>query len=497
MAVGTQLRKFGSDTLMYGLGNLLQGAISFLLFPIYARVLTSVEFGIQELILSFTAIATSLMLFGLDSSSARFYFDAQTSQEKKDVISTWLSIEILLSLPITILLVLFSRPFSQIVYQDALLAPYFSLGALTIPLSLMAMVFSLVLRLNYRPSRYNLMLLSGALTQAVVAILMVVVFHKGIQGVLWAMIISGLVQVLMGIAMTRGQLGLRISKPLLTPMLRYGLPLLPTSIALWVMNYSNRYFLNNYVGLAELGYYGIAVKIATLVSFAVSAFLKSWAIFGFDLYSRDKELARQTYRQTLTHYLLISGVLVTGLGVFSEDLIRVLATKAYLSVSSLIPVLAFSAVLWGVVDIVGIGYFLVRKSYYTTIATLLGAGVAILANWLLIPLLGIYGAGLSILFGNIVIVIFAFVAGQKHFRVAYEYRKLVGILIFSGLAIFSAQLFTTAASDWSLWKFGLRCLIFLAFLASLLVTRILPLANITQWLSKTLLPRFKDRQLPK
>ena len=61
MDVTRQLKQLGTDTVLYGLGSVLQSFIGFLLFPIYTRLLTKEDFGAQDLVLTGITIITYLL----------------------------------------------------------------------------------------------------------------------------------------------------------------------------------------------------------------------------------------------------------------------------------------------------------------------------------------------------------------------------------------------------------------------------------------------------
>ncbi len=225
--VAGRLKQIGKDTLFYGLGTVLQGFISFLLFPIYTRVLTQSDFGAQDLVLTAVTILSYFLILGLDSGTARHYYDGETPEEKSAVLSTWLLFELAASIPFTILLILFARPISAWFFNDPNLAPYFRLGVVALPVSMTVRVMTLTLRLTFQAKKFSLIVAFGAFTQALTAILLVVVLHMGVSGVFLAILASAVMQLLVGLRFTYANYRLAFSGKLLKSMLAFGVPLVP------------------------------------------------------------------------------------------------------------------------------------------------------------------------------------------------------------------------------------------------------------------------------
>ena len=391
MAVFKQVKRLGQDTVLYGLGSAIQGFIVFLLFPIYTRALTQEDFGSQDLVLTAVTIVTFFLILGLDSGAARYYYDTEDPHEKRLVLSTWLWFEILLTVPSALILIWLAEPVCLLFFNQAGLAPVFRLGMLTIPLAIVARVFTLSLRLTFKALRFSAVIIAGALVQATAAISLVAVIRLGIEGVFWAMIASNLVQVCLGAVLSRNNFRLSLSSHFLRQMLSFGAPLVPASLSLWVLNYSNRYFLNHYGTLVDVAILGVGVRVANIVTFFISAFQNAWPPFAYSLL-KDEALARRVYAHILTYFLLATMFMAVGLSVFAREAIVILATSKYTASTVVIPWLVFSTIAWGVVGIVGIGFEIGKKSYHFSVATILGSVLTILLNIVLIPRMGVVGA---------------------------------------------------------------------------------------------------------
>ena len=66
-------------------------------------------------------------------------------------------------------------------------------------------------------------------------------------------------------------------------MNRFGLPLVPAALALWVINLIDRLFINGFKGQAEVGIYSLAVRIASVIVFLMTAFQLAWPAFAYSI----------------------------------------------------------------------------------------------------------------------------------------------------------------------------------------------------------------------
>lgn len=471
MNVSGRLKQIGKDTLFYGLGSVLQGFIAFLLFPIYTRVLTQADFGAQDLVLTAVTILSYFLILGLDSGTARHYYDAETPAEKSAILSTWLLFELATSIPFVLLLMAFARPISGWFFNNPDLAPYFRLGVAALPVSMAVRVMTLTLRLTFQAKRFSQIVVFGALTQALAAILLVVVLRMGVSGVFLAILASAVMQLLVGLHFTYPNYRLAFSGRLLKSMLAFGVPLVPASLSIWVLNNSNRYFLAHLTTLSEIGLLGVGVRMSNILTMLISAFLTAWPPFAYSLF-KEVEVARRTYAKILTYFLLAASFIAIGLTVFGREAVIILATEAYEASVYVLPWLLFSAIAWGAVSIVGVGCDMARKSYHYSIATILGALVTTALNILLIPRFSIRGAAAATLSGNLTALIYMFLAGRRYLLIHFEFPKLAALITLSALTVLAALGMDRLFAKWQPAILVYKGLLFAAFMLGLLLFRV-------------------------
>ena len=88
MGLTKELKRLGSQSVVYGLGGMLSRLIAIFLLPIYTVYLGTVGFGQIETILAVTAVLVIVLRMGITSAFFRFYFDADDDKHRLRVVRT-------------------------------------------------------------------------------------------------------------------------------------------------------------------------------------------------------------------------------------------------------------------------------------------------------------------------------------------------------------------------------------------------------------------------
>src|SRR5206468_3398569 len=82
------------------------------------------------------------------------------------------------------------------------------------------------------------------------------------------------------LAYRRYQLGLEFDRSLFRQMNRFGLPLVPSALALWAINFIDRLFLVKLASASEVGLYSIGVRVSSATVLLLTAFRTAWPAFA-------------------------------------------------------------------------------------------------------------------------------------------------------------------------------------------------------------------------
>src|SRR5699024_8352557 len=78
---------------------------------------------------------------------------------------------------------------------------------------------------------------------------------------------------------------------LLQSMLKFSVPIVPTSAIWWIINGSTRYFVLFFVGTSGNGLYAVANKIPSIIAMLTSIFSQAWQLSSFEEYESESKNA--------------------------------------------------------------------------------------------------------------------------------------------------------------------------------------------------------------
>lgn len=178
----------------------------------------------------------------------------------------------------------------------------------------------------------------------------------------------------------------RPADPLRKEMPAFSVPLIPGSIIWCVYNMADRFTITAIWGLDATGVYSVASKIPSIMSVVLSLFNKAWSVSAVKDF--DAEDKTGFFSNTYTAYHLLMLLVCTCLIVSCRIIAGFLYANDFFAAWRYVPFLLMGnlfASLSGYLD----GIFAAAKlSKLCGRATLLGAGVNILLNILLIPIAG-------------------------------------------------------------------------------------------------------------
>ena len=178
-------------------------------------------------------------------------------------------------------------------------------------------------RVEERSTQFVVASLANVLITVGMTVLLVVGLHKGPTGAVVGNFIGTLCVYVVLLVYRRYQLGLQFSRSLLREMNRFGMPLVPSALALWAINFIDRIFIAQYKGQAEVGVYSVAVRISSAIVFLMIAFRLAWPAFAYSI--EDDREAKRTYSYVLTYLLFVCSWISVALGVLAPWLVHLLA----------------------------------------------------------------------------------------------------------------------------------------------------------------------------
>ncbi len=421
--LGSQLTRLGRQSIIYGAGGLIQRVLAVLLLPIYTRYLTPSDYGTVETLIALTTVLVIVLRLGISTAFIRFYFDSKDPVRRRLVLRTsfWFTMTMAtvgLVLGLALSPEIASGLFGSSGEALVVAAAFVGLWA--------QMNWEQMLAL-FRVEERAVAFVSATLVNIGVTIAatltLVVALDKGALGVIVGNFTGTLVVYVLLLGYRREQLGLQVDRHLLRAMNRYGLPLVPSALMLWVTNFSDRFLLLKLADSAEVGLYSVGVRVASAMALLLTAFRMSWPPFAYSI--EDDREAKATYSFVLTYVMTFMTWIATGLTLLSPWLVDLIAAPEFSRSSDVVGPLAFSVVLFSGYVVVAIGLGRTKRTQFNWVVTGAAAIVNVGLNVTLIPRYGMMAAAFATLAAYATMFVGMVWWARRVFPVSWQWRRVL------------------------------------------------------------------------
>ena len=431
------LKKLGSESLVYGLGQVSGRAVQVLLVPVLTRVLTRGAFGVGELVNAYLQSAALLLVLGMDSALLRFLYEEPDRAARVRMISTSFVFRAAVVIGFGALVALFSAPLAVQLMGSLAYRKYLLLGAAILPATLLVMFANDVLRVTFQAPKFILLNFVNTVLVAAATLALVVGRPLGVAGMLYGRLAGDGLAALLGLILIRHYLRPIVDRAKLRAMLRFGLPLVPAALAYGLVASLDRWFLQRYRGVDEVAVYGVAAKFFAVVTMGVSAFQLAWMPLA---YARARAPdAPRLYARVLGLYVALASLGAMLIGLFAPEALRLLVPASYAGAALPVALLAFAAVAQGAYIVVGLGLNLALR---TSRVIWIAAGaclVAVSAHLALTPRFGPPGAALATWLAHAAAALIAYALAQRAWPLPYRGVRAAGLYLAALAATVAAQ----------------------------------------------------------
>lgn len=425
MSLRESLQRLSGESLVYGLGQVSGRAVNLLLVPILTRVLLRQQYGVSELVTGYSASVLLVLVFGLDGALARFFYQQPDRGTRVRMTSSSFAFRLATGAVVSLTLALLAGPLAAHLMGGAVYAKYLRIGALTLPFTLVVLWCNDLLRVTFQPWKFITLNVSQTVLVGGFTLYFVLARGLGVAGVLYGKLAGDSLAALLGVTLSRHHLRPRFDGALLRQMLRYGLPLVPVAFAYGVIGSVDRWALQHFATLDEVGTYALALKFFAVVTMGVSAFQLAFMPFAFAR-AQDPEAPR-LYARVLGLYVAIGTGGALACGLLAPLGIRLLATRDYAAASRPALWLAFAAVAQGAYYVCALGINLSLRNALLGFSAGGAALLAVAGNALLVPRLGAEGAAMATFGGYAASAILTYLLAQRVHPLPYRGTRLAAL----------------------------------------------------------------------
>lgn len=416
-------KKLAINSLILLGGSILSKGINFIMAPLFTRWLSIEDYGTFDLLATYSMLLVPVLALGIHHGMFRYMLDADSKDERVKIITN-----------------------SIIINNVGIVCYIIVTGVLVcfFPLKKSLLLLLLILVVSQSIQNFTGMYLRGikkisvyTITNVICTVLIFLVvtimlrgFGLQLVGMILGYTIAYLISSFIGISLSKSFFSVdikAISSNFQKMMLRYSLPLIPNSIAWWILNISDRIVVSTFLGPAENAILAVANKLPNLCISLFDVFQTSWIENITEaINDNDWEAYFNNVINTMARFLIavLSLIVATNFLVF-----KLLFTQEYLFGSKLVPLLAIAVVFSSLGQFLG-SVFIAEYNSVSQSKTIILAGIINLTtNILLIRTIGLYAAAISTIIAYFALFISRFLELKSKYKVFLSFKTYLSFFV--------------------------------------------------------------------
>ena len=170
----------------------------------------------------------------------------------------------------------------------------------------------------------------------------------------------------------------------------------------------------------------------------VRGFQLAWPPLAYSI--RDDGEARRTYAAVVTWFVAGCAFVVTGMWLLSRWIVRALAAPAFFDSYKAIGLISVAVTLYALYLVLVVILGRTGRTGFNFPAAIAALIANVGLNLLLVPPLGIVGAGIALVVSYLVVLVLMYVFTQRLFPVPYQWGRLTRITVISALLVGGGEL---------------------------------------------------------
>lgn len=428
-------KELAKNTAILTIGKICTQCISFFLLPLYTAILSTEEYGVFDLMITYSSLLLPLVNWQFDQGLFRFMLDCRDNVEKQKILfSTLLTSS-------TVQCILYAIVFGVIQPFLAIENAYFLLVYVVLQVYT-ALLLQFVRGLGYSV-KYTIASFISASATTVFNVIALAFLKMGLQGLFASTIMAQALTLIYLVYASKNwkYFSLRFVRfAELKNVGEYSVPLIPNNLAWWVVNVSDRTIVSHFLGMAANGIYSVANKFPNAFISFYNILNLSWTE-TVSLHYQDEDRDDFLSETVTILFNIFSGVcfvIVAVIPFVFPFLVNAKYKMAYNHILILMYAMLFR-VLVGLYSCVYVAKKDAKKIAYTSISA---AAINIIVDLILVNRIKIYAASISTL-----IAFFTMLIIRYHDINKILCMKIRRSAVISSIIIGTMQIFTYYSSN--------------------------------------------------
>ena len=390
----------------YSFCNILQKGISFIVVPIYVRLLTIAEYGQYTVFQSWRdvliIVATLNLYCGVFTKAMVDYKD-----DRDRYTSCMQGLSTVVTLALLVIYLVVSNFWSSLLEIDFITIILLFVYYVFYPAFLF---WSVRQRVEYKYKSMIIATLMTSILTPVLSIILLKVTSLGENAVIWGFLF---VQIVVGAIFyfynfVRGKCF--YNKDYWEHALKFNIPLIPHYLSLIVLGQADRIMIKDICGADKAGIYSLAYSVSLLMNVFIAAINGSLVPW---IYEKLKHKDYKPISMVSRNLCILVGIMTLGAILISPEIIHILGTEEYMEAIWVVPVVSLSVYYIFCYGLFSNIEFYFNATGYVMIASTVGAALNIVLNALFIPIYGFIAAAYTTLVCYILFMVMHYLFMRK------------------------------------------------------------------------------------
>ena len=449
-----KLRELFSDSVIYGFSNVVARFINYLLVPFHTDVFSTARYSIVSLVYAAITFLNVILQMGMESAYLRY---AEDRKEASDIFKT-IQLSLLAVSTVAVLLLWLLMPVALTAMNlDGGTSGIYIMMLGILWFDTLAIVPFAELRLVRKSIQFAILKTLHVIINVGLNFYLILSLDYGIEAVFIAnlaasVIITGLIW-----AVTADLWKGEWAQKWVGTIFKFGLPFIPAGLGHATNEMLDRFLLNSMdPAVAErlygagvspedvVGIYSACYKLAVFMLLMVQMYRMAWQPF-FMRYSKDEDSAA-LFGRAFIYFNAFAAVAFLGVSLFRNQIVAIevpvlnatLINSNYWIGLEIVPLLLLAYWFQGWYINFSSGIFIKEKTSVLYKITLLGAGITLAANLLLIPYFGMMGSAVATLASYGVMAFVLGVYSKRVMEVQYRMPLSFGLMAACTALVYSA-----------------------------------------------------------
>ena len=422
------------NSVLYLAPMAVSSVLPLITLPIFTRILTKEDYGVLALAQVYATFVSGLSNFGLIIGYERNFFQYREKKSAAQLLYSTLAFVISAFFLCAIFTYFFRFDFSKWIIGSP------DYGNLLFWAFCAACIVNIKnYYLTYFKNAENAKAfvwytIDESVLGVIFSLFCVAYLRAGVIGLVWGQLAASLIILsILGFAFLKFHTP-GFSSDILKESLKISIPLTPKIFFGIIGNQFDKYMIGLLATAGGVGIYSIGQRVAYMV-FSYMTALQN--VYTPQVYKRMFEIPEkggESIGRYMTPFIYLSLACALLVSLFSEEIIIILTPQSYHGAVEIVAILSmfYASLIFGKQPQLTYA----KKTYITSMLTLVSIGLNILINIPFIMKWGAIGAAWGTLLAGLISSVVSFVVSQRYYEIKWEYGKIASIfLIFFGSAI--------------------------------------------------------------